>query len=163
MQKRDLYYERIPTKLLRDDVRYLGNILGKVIKEQEGKNFFTLVEKIRILSKANNTSLNTKQTNRKVIKAIQDLDPKNTFKLTRAFTHFMNFINLAELIDASRSLNEYENNRKKISNKNIFIEEIFVTTAKKSINKLELRKYLFSGSLFSVKSNVRGLTQKNLF
>ena len=105
MQKRDLYYERIPTKLLRDDVRYLGNILGKVIKEQEGKNFFTLVEKIRRLSKANNTSLNTKQTNRKVIKAIQDLNPKNTFKLTRAFTHFMNFINLAELIDASRSLN----------------------------------------------------------
>ena len=47
MQKRDLYYERIPTKLLRDDVRYLGNILGKVIKEQEGKNFFNLVEKIR--------------------------------------------------------------------------------------------------------------------
>ena len=125
MQKRDLYYERIPTKLLRDDVRYLGNILGKVIKEQEGKNFFTLVEKIRRLSKANNTSFNTKQTNRKVIKAIQDLDPKNTFKLTRAFTHFMNFINLAELIDASRSLNEYENNRKKISTKNIFIEEIF--------------------------------------
>ena len=56
MQKRDLYYERIPTKLLRDDVRYLGNILGKVIKEQEGKNFFNLVEKIRRLSKANNKS-----------------------------------------------------------------------------------------------------------
>ena len=35
MQKRDLYYERIPTKLLRENVRYLGNILGKVIKEQE--------------------------------------------------------------------------------------------------------------------------------
>ena len=110
MQKRDLYFERIPTKLLRDDVRYLGNILGKVIKEQEGKNFFNLVEKIRRLSKANNKSLNTKQTNRKVIKAIQDLDPKNTFKLTRAFTHFMNFINLAELIDASRSLYEFEYN-----------------------------------------------------
>ena len=125
MQKRDLYYERIPTKLLRDDVRYLGNILGKVIKEQEGKNFFNLVEKVRRLSKANKTSINTKQTNRKVIKAIQDLSPKNTFKLTRAFTHFMNFINLAELIDASRSLNEYENNKKKISDHNLFIEEIF--------------------------------------
>ena len=37
MQKRDLYYERIPTKLLRENVRYLGNILGKVIKEQEGQ------------------------------------------------------------------------------------------------------------------------------
>ena len=36
MIKRDLYYERIPTKSLRDDVRYLGNILGNVIKKQEG-------------------------------------------------------------------------------------------------------------------------------
>ena len=53
MQKRDLYYERIPTKLLREDVRYLGNILGKVIKEQEGQKFFELVEKVRKLSKAN--------------------------------------------------------------------------------------------------------------
>ena len=44
MQKRDLYYERIPTKLLREDVRYLVNILGKVIKEQEWQKFFELVE-----------------------------------------------------------------------------------------------------------------------
>ena len=29
MKKKDLYYERIPTKLLREDVRYLGNILRK--------------------------------------------------------------------------------------------------------------------------------------
>ena len=115
MQKRDLYYERIPTKLLRDDVRYLGNILGKVIKEQEGQKFFHLVEKVRKLSKANKISSNVNQTNRKVIRAIKNLSPKNTFKLTRAFTHFMNFINLAELIDASRSLNEYENSKKKNS------------------------------------------------
>ena len=53
MIKRDLYYERIPTKSLRDDVRYLGNILGKVIKEQEGVKFFKLVEKTRLISKAN--------------------------------------------------------------------------------------------------------------
>ena len=53
MIKRDLYYERISTKSLRDDVRYLGTILGKVIKEQEGLKFFKLVEKTRILSKAN--------------------------------------------------------------------------------------------------------------
>ena len=125
MQKRDLYYERIPTKLLREDVRYLGNILGKVIKQQEGPKFFELVEKVRKLSKANKTSLNLNQTNRKVIRAIKNLNPKNTFKLTRAFTHFMNFINLAELIDASRSLNEYENSKKKIANHNLFIEEIF--------------------------------------
>jgi len=124
MQKRDLYYERIPTKLLREDVRYLGNILGNVIKEQEGKNFFKLVEKIRKLSKVNNFNYSN-HSYEKIIKAISILNSKNTFKLTRAFTHFMNFINLAESIDASRKLNEYENSKKKISNENIFIEEIF--------------------------------------
>ena len=125
MKKKDLYYERIPTKLFRENVRYLGNILGKVIKQQEGEKFFQLVEKVRKLSKANKTSININQTNRKVIRAIKNLSPKNTFKLTRAFSHFMNFINLAELIDTSRSLNEYENSKKKIANNNLFIEEIF--------------------------------------
>ena len=125
MQKRDLYYERIPTKLLREDVRYIGNILGKVIKDQEGLKFFELVEKVRKLSKANKKNTKFNQSNKKVIKAIKKLSPKNTFKITRAFTHFMNFINLAELIDASRSLNEYENSKNKITNNNLFIEEIF--------------------------------------
>ena len=125
MQKRDLYYERIPTKLLRENVRYLGNILGKVLKDQEGDKFFELVEKIRKLSKANKTNLNSKHSYRKIIRTIKGLNSKNTFKLTRAFSHFMNLINLAESIDASRSLNEYENNKKKINNSNLFIEEIF--------------------------------------
>ena len=125
MKKRDLYYERIPTKFFRENVKYLGNILGRVIKEQEGQKFFELVEKVRKLSKANKINSKKNQTNQKVIKAIKKLSPKNSFKLTRAFTHFMNFINLADLIDASRKLNEYENSNKKTSNNNIFIEEIF--------------------------------------
>jgi len=39
MIKRDLYYERIPTKSLREDVRLLGAFLGRVIKDQEGTSF----------------------------------------------------------------------------------------------------------------------------
>ena len=125
MKKKDLYYERIPTKLLREDIRYLGNILGRVIKKQEGESFFNLVEKIRKLSKANKANNNSKHSYNRIIREIKKLNPKNTLKITRAFTHFMNFINLAESIDASRSLNIYENDKKNISNKNIFIEEIF--------------------------------------
>ncbi len=125
MKKRDLYYERIPTKFFRENVKYLGNILGKVIKEQEGQKFFELVEKVRKLSKANKVNPNSRQTNQKVIKAVKNLSPKNSFKLTRAFTHFMNFINLADQIDTSRKLDEYENSKKKISSNNLFIEEIF--------------------------------------
>ena len=45
MKKKDLYYERIPTKLLREDVKYLGDTLGKVIATQEGSKFLNLVEK----------------------------------------------------------------------------------------------------------------------
>ena len=114
MLKRDLYYERIPTKSLRDDVRYLGNILGRVIKKQEGESFFNLVERIRLLSKANIKNKNNKNRFNKITLEIERLKPIKIFKLARAFTHFMNFINLAELIDASRSLNEYENSKKKL-------------------------------------------------
>ena len=125
MLKRDLYYERIPTKSLRDDVRYLGNILGKVIKKQEGENFFNLVERIRLLSKANIKNKNNKNRFNKITSEIQRLKPIKIFKLARAFNHFMNFINLAESIDASRKLDEFENSDLKDKHKNIFIEEIF--------------------------------------
>ena len=125
MKKRDLYYERIPTKLLKEDIRYLGNILGEVIKEQEGIKFFNLVENVRKLSKANKTSLKNNKSLKKIVKSIENINPKDTFRLTRAFTHFMNFINLAEAIDTSRNLDAYENSQKKSLKHNIFIEEIF--------------------------------------
>ena len=97
MIKRDLYYERIPTKSLREDVRYLGNVLGKVIKQQEGVNFFKLVEEVRRLSKANIANTNKKKSFKKLSSKIKNLSPSNLFKLTRAFTHFMNFINRSNL------------------------------------------------------------------
>ena len=124
MKKRDLYYDRIPTKLLREDVSHLGNILGKVIKEQEGIKFFNLVEKVRKLSKANKINLKNKNSFNKLIKTVKNTNPIDTLRLTRAFTHFINFINLAESIDTSRNLDEYETKKKNLKH-NIFIEEIF--------------------------------------
>ncbi len=38
--------------------------------------------------------------------------------------------------------------------------ELFVTSATKGMNSAELRKYRYSGSLFSVKTNAKGLLQK---
>jgi phosphoenolpyruvate carboxylase len=125
MIKRDLYYERIPTKSLREDVRYLGNILGKVIRKQEGINFFKLVEDVRLLSKTNTANSGKRNSFQNLSSKIKNLSPINLFKLTRAFTHFMNFINIAESIDGARKLDEYENKKQNNSNKNIFIEEIF--------------------------------------
>ena len=109
MIKRDLYYERIPTKSLRNDVRYLGNILGKVIREQEGNTFFKLVEKTRLLSKANIANKNKKDPFKNLSKEIKKQNSKDLLKLTRAYNHFMNLYNLAEAVDASRTLDQFEN------------------------------------------------------
>ena len=92
MIKRDLYYERIPTKSLREDVRYLGDILGRVIKEtRRDKVSLNLVEDTRLLSKANLANKHVKDPFKNILNKIKNLNPENTFKLARAFNHFMNF------------------------------------------------------------------------
>ena len=146
MIKRDLYYERIPTKSLREDVRYLGSILGKVIKKQEGIVFFKLVEKVRLLSKANIANNINQRSFQNLSNQIKNLNPNNLFKLTRAFTHFMNFINIAESIDGARRLDEYENKGQNKINKNIFIEEIFENLFK--------NKKISSNKIYNIAKNL---------
>ena len=124
MKKRDLYYERIPTKLLREDIRLLGTFLGRVIKDQEGEDFFNIVEKLRLLSKNTLLDKNKKKVFSKISKEIKRLNPQKTFKITRSFSHILNLMNLAESLDASRKLNEYENPYFKNKNQNLFIEDI---------------------------------------
>ena len=124
MKKRDLYYERIPTKLLREDIRLLGTFLGRVIKDQEGVTFYKIVERLRLLSKDTLLDKNKSKVFSKVSKEVKKLNPKNTYKLTRSFSHILNLMNLAESLDASRKLNEYENPYFKNKNQNVFIEDI---------------------------------------
>ncbi len=145
MKKRDLYYERIPTKLLREDISYLGNILGEVIKEQEGIKFFNLVEKVRKLSKANKINLKNKNSFKKLLKTVRKSNSRDTLRLTRAFTHFINFINLAESIDTARNLDEYETKRKNLKY-NIFIEEIF--------EKLFKNKKISNNKIYNLAKNL---------
>ena len=124
MKKRDLYYERIPTKLLREDIRLLGTFLGRVIRDQEGLAFYKIVERLRLLSKNTLLDKNKRKVFLKVSKEVKKLKPKDIFRLTRSFSHILNLMNLAESLDASRKLNEYENPYFKNKNQNIFIEDI---------------------------------------
>ena len=124
MKKRDLYYERIPTKLLREDFRLLGTYLGRVIKDQEGLAFFKIVEKFRLLSKNTLIDKNKFKILSKISKEVKKLSSENIFKLTRAFSQILNLLNLAESIDASRRLNEYQNPYFKSKNQNLFIEDV---------------------------------------
>ena len=124
MKQRDLYYERIPTKLLREDIRLLGTFLGRVIKDQEGTKFFNIVERLRLLSKNTLLDKNKSKVFSKISKDIRKLSPEITFKVTRAFSHILNLMNLAESLDASRKLNEYDNPYFKGKKQNLFIEDI---------------------------------------
>jgi phosphoenolpyruvate carboxylase len=137
MIKRDLYYERIPTKSLREDIRLLGTFLGRVIRDQEGKEIFELIEKIRLLSKINTNKSNKHNSYEALSDKIKKLNSEKIFKITRSFTHLLNLMNLAESLDISRKLNEYEILEKKEKNKNIFIEQIIkdLFKDKKILNK----------------------------
>ena len=144
MKKRDLYYERIPTKLLREDFRLLGTYLGRVIKDQEGLVFFKIVEKFRLLSKNTLIDKNKFKILSKISKEVKKLPSENIFKLTRAFSQILNLLNLAESIDASRRLNEYQNPYFKSKNQNLFIEDVIeglfknkAISKKKFMNKLQ--------------------------
>ena len=140
MIKRDLYYERIPTKSLREDIRLLGTFLGKVIKNQEGKEIFELIEKIRLLSKINTNNFNKHNSYKSLSGKIKKLNSEKMFKVTRSFTHLLNLMNLAESLDASRKLNEHEISSNKEKTSNIFIEQIIKNLFK---NKKILNKKIY--------------------
>ncbi|MEW5799558.1 MAG: phosphoenolpyruvate carboxylase [Bacteroidota bacterium] len=81
--------------LLRTNIRLLGNILGDVIKEQEGKSFFALEEFIRFSTKEYRSTRRTNVKNR-LTKKISLLDPASMRKLIRAFSTYFQLVNIAE-------------------------------------------------------------------
>ena len=81
--------------LLRSNIRLLGNILGNVIKEQEGKVFFALEEFIRLSTKEYRSTRRTDIKNR-LTKKIASLDTASMRKLIRAFSTYFQLVNIAE-------------------------------------------------------------------
>jgi len=80
---------------LRSNIRLLGNILGEVIKEQEGKPFFELEEFIRRSTKEYRSTHN-KDVHHQLIKKIRTLETRSMRKLIRAFSTYFQLVNIAE-------------------------------------------------------------------
>ena len=78
-----------------DDIRWLGRILGDVIREQEGENAFALVEQIRRLSVAFRRDAD-KQAGTALKKLLASLSSEEAVSVIRAFTYFSHLANLAE-------------------------------------------------------------------
>ena len=78
-----------------DDIRLLGRILGDVIREQEGKDTYELVEKVRTLSVSFRRDADH-AADRALKNLLKGLSAVETVRVIRAFTYFSHLANLAE-------------------------------------------------------------------
>lgn len=84
---------------VRDDIRYLGKVLGEVIREQEGEYIFNLVENART------TALDLRYGELSVselAEQFKEVDTEKAIPMIRAFSHFALLANLAEDLHAER-------------------------------------------------------------
>ncbi len=87
------------TEPLREDIRYLGGILGEIIREHEGEDVFDLIERARVESFA----LRRSEVDRDDSLGIySDVEIERAIPLIRAFSHFSLLANLAEDLHRER-------------------------------------------------------------
>ena len=85
---------------IREDVNLLGRTLGQVLKEQEGEDFFDLVERTRALVRQVRAGGDDAEL-RAMIAGLSEEDASN---LARAFTWYFQLVNLAEEYERVRVL-----------------------------------------------------------
>jgi phosphoenolpyruvate carboxylase len=78
-----------------EDIRLLGRILGDVIREQEGKDAYELVERVRKLSVAYRLKRDA-QAGRALDRLLKNLSNDQTVSVIRAFSYFSHLANIAE-------------------------------------------------------------------
>lgn len=83
------------TGALSADIRFLGNLLGQVIREQHGTDAFDLVERVRADAKARRSSDNPAAT-ATLAALIDELDLEQRRILIKAFSNYFQLINIAE-------------------------------------------------------------------
>ncbi len=79
---------------LRDDIRYLGELLGDTLWDQGGRELFEIVEEVRGLAKAARSG--DEDAARTLEGVLSELDPARVIPVARAFSQFLNLANIAE-------------------------------------------------------------------
>ncbi|ENW83281.1 phosphoenolpyruvate carboxylase [Acinetobacter sp. ANC 3929] len=94
------------TAPLREDVRLLGNLLGETLKQHAGQDLFNQIEQIRALAKgARDGQVEAEKQLEQLFLGLKD---EEILPLTRAFSHFLNFANIAEQYHVVRSRRQAE-------------------------------------------------------
>jgi phosphoenolpyruvate carboxylase len=83
---------------LRRDVRSLGHVLGRVIREQEGDDLFDKVEELRLLSIRHREEGGPPDEELMPVaeRLVADLDVDRVYRLAKAFATYFDLTNLAE-------------------------------------------------------------------
>ena len=82
-------------KPLMEDIRLLGRLLGDVIREQEGKDAFELIERVRQLSVGYRLKKDA-SAGRVLDRLLKNLSADQTVSVIRAFSYFSHLANIAE-------------------------------------------------------------------
>lgn len=85
---------------LREDVSLLGRMLGEILAEQEGRDFYELVERVRRTSIARRTG--EEGAEHELERLVTGLEPRVAELLTRAFSFYFQLVNLAERVHRIR-------------------------------------------------------------
>ncbi len=90
-------------KPLRDDVRRLGETLGRVLRDVEGESFFSLVEEVRRLSKQGDEPGAFEE----LTERLACIDAAGLVRVSRAFASFLTLANIAEQHHRTRRRRAY--------------------------------------------------------
>lgn len=106
MVKEQVSDETDPHAPLRDDVRLLGTLLGDTLKEQLGEDTFNKIEGIRQVAKL--TTQGDEQAEKALHACLAQIDALEFLPICRAFSHFLNYANIAEQYHRIRRSHWYQ-------------------------------------------------------
>jgi len=86
--------KNLQQSLMHDNIKLLGDLLGKTIADAKGQDVTDLVETIRRLSKASHTG--DEEAHESLVETLQNLKDDLFLPVARAFNQFLNLTNTAE-------------------------------------------------------------------
>lgn len=127
------------TKSLGEDIRFLGNLLGAVIKEQHDDSAFDLEEEVRALAKKRREDGDDNADATVELQGvIKNTSLAQKRVLTKAFGNYFQLINIAEEQQRIRSLRKHE----RAGSVNESIKQAIQTLAKSGVSADEMRRLL---------------------
>ena len=104
LRRQDIFFEE-KEQPLRDDVRVLGALVGELLKDQGGEEFFELVENAR------QRSIRRREDNEGpgegLAELVSNLDLSVAMEVIRAFSTYFQMVNTAEKVHRIRRRREY--------------------------------------------------------